>query len=68
MEKEECKEIFCSLLNENKKENEYSLNYIKYIDDFIEIHQKMIKDIKENIKSIDPIVTLRNYKILLLPK
>ena len=42
--------------------------YIKYIDVFIEIHQKMIKDIKENIKSIDPIVTLRNYKILLLPK
>ena len=62
MEKEECKEIFRSLLNENKNEFGYSKNYLKNIDVFIEIHQKMINDMKETIKSIDPIVTLRNLK------
>ena len=66
MEYEECKEIFKNLLN--KYEN--SKNYVNNIDNFIELHQKMInemkniekKDIKDNIKLIDPIVTLRNLK------
>ena len=60
MEKEECQEIFKSLLNQNKSKN--SSNYIDKIDIFIEIHQKMINEMKMNIKSIDPIVTLRNLK------
>ena len=64
MEKEECKEIFKSLLNQNDNSSEY----IKKIEIFIEIHQKMIdymkkKEEKEkNIDAIDPIVTLRNLK------
>ena len=69
MEKEECLEIFKSLLNQNNNDN--SKGYIKYIDIFIDIHQQMINlmKIKEeekknnnNIITIDPIVTLRNLK------
>jgi len=69
MEKEECLEIFKSLLNQNNNDN--STGYIKYIDIFIDIHQQMINlmKIKEeekknnnNIITIDPIVTLRNLK------
>ena len=66
MEKEECQEIFKCLLNE--KEN--SKDYINNIGNFIEIHQEMINNMKENEEtsknknniSIDPIVTLRNLK------
>ena len=64
MEKEECQEIFKSLLN--KTEN--SKQYITNINNFIDILQLMINDMKnkeemkKNIKSIDPIVTLRNLK------
>ena len=64
MDKEECQEIFKSLLKKDKN----SQDYIKNIDVFIEIHQKMIdemkikEEMKNNSKSIDPIVTLRNLK------
>ena len=64
MEKEECQEIFIRLL----KNNENSKEYINKIDAFIELHQKMIdemknkEEVKKNTKSIDPIVTLRNMK------
>ena len=63
MEKEECKEIFKSLLI--KYEN--CKDYLDNIDYFIEIHQKMIDEMKnkeeiKNNKSIEPIVTLRNLK------
>ena len=67
MEKEECKEIFKNLLNQlDQKYNKE--DYIKNIDIFIDIHQKMLKDMKneeeliKNNKIIDPIVTLRNLK------
>ena len=59
MEKEECQEIFIRLL---KKNNEKSIDYINKVDAFIELHQKMIDEMKNNLKSIDPIVTLRNLK------
>ena len=63
MEKDECKEIFKSLLNKSKNSKEY----IDNINVFIEIHQKMLEDMKgkdeiKNVKSIDPLVTLRNLK------
>ena len=58
MKKEECKEIFKSLLEQEQNHQ----NYINNIDIFIEIHQKMMNYMKENNKSIDPIVTLRNLK------
>ena len=59
MEKEECQEIFIRLL---KKNDENSKDYINKVDTFIELHQKMIDEMKNNVKSIDPIVTLRNLK------
>ena len=63
MEKEECKEIFISLLKKSESPKEYTDN----INAFIEIHQKMIEGMKnkeeiKNVKSIDPLVTLRNLK------
>ena len=64
MDKEECEEIFKSLL----KKEENSKEYLANIKVFIEIHQKMIEEMKikeemkKNSKSIDPIVTLRNLK------
>ena len=58
MEKEECKDIFLRLLNNNDKPKEY----IKKSEYFIELHQKMIDEMKNNTKSIDSIVTLRNLK------
>ena len=63
MDKEECQEIFKNLL----KANDNSKDYINNIQTFIEIHQKMIEemkkeDMKKFNKSIDPIVTLRNLK------
>ena len=59
MEKEECQEIFIRLL---KKNNEKSIDYISKVEAFIELHQKMTDEMKNNLKSIDPIVTLRNLK------
>ena len=32
------------------------------MDAFFELHQKMIDEMKNNLKSIDPIVILRNLK------
>ena len=58
MEKTECEEIFKTLL----KNNENSRDYIRKADSFIELHQKMIDEMKNNKKSIDSIVTLRNLK------
>ena len=64
MEKEECQEIFKNLLDKYGSNKDY----IKNINVFIELHQKLIDDMKDkeemknNIKSIDPIVTLRNLK------
>ena len=57
MEKEECKEIFKNLLSDNKNSKD---NYLNKLDTFIELHQKMIDEMKKNEKLIDPIVTLRN--------
>ena len=64
MDKEECQEIFKNLLNINQN----SKDYINNIDNFIELHQLLIsemknkEEMKNNAKSIDPIVTLRNLK------
>ena len=68
MEDKECEEIFKSLLKNNTKPEEY----IKKINIFVELHQKMIKEMKEEMREeikmkenknlIDPIVTLRNMK------
>ena len=64
MEKEECQEIFKNLLMEQENSKEYLNN----IDNFIDIHQILIKEMKKkeemniNTKSIEPIVTLRNLK------
>ena len=59
MGKEECQEIFIRLL---KKNDEKSKDYINKVDTFIELHQKMTNEMKNNLKTIDPIVTLRNLK------
>ena len=67
MEKEECQEIFKRLLNASKEKPE---EYMNNINNFIDIYQLMInemknkEDMKKNtkIKTIDPIVTLRNLK------
>ena len=61
MEKEECREIFENLLMSNERTNDYITN----LDDFIELHQELIDDMKKNEKSIDPIVTLRNLNYII---
>ena len=52
-------ENYCNKIINN---NTNSTDYINRVDNFIELHQKMIDEMKKNSKSIEPIVTLRNLK------
>ena len=60
MENREYKKIFEELYKKNENETEY--HYENTVKNFVELHQKMLEEMKKSVKSIDPIVTLRNLK------